>query len=306
MGNRITRAAPHVPLQTVRERLQAEPRPWRRQRWEIISQALADPRHAEDIARTVGVSPTTVHRVISTYNRLGVAAVETPGTGGRRNQYLTLEQERVFLQPFLVRAARGELATAAEVQQAFEAEAKQSVADSTIYRLLARHGLRLRGAPSRSAGTPEPPPADAQTVPVRKRGEWHLTSTNRPPSLQSYPSDRTSQEWVILETLLPLAKPGGRPRTSDLRAVQSAILYLDRTGGQWRALPHDFPPWSTVWSSFRTWRTDGTWERLHTTLREQTRVKQGREPTPSAAIIDSQSVKTSQKGGSAATMAAKK
>ncbi len=141
---------------------------------------------------------------------------------------------------------------------------------------------------------------------MRKRGEWHTTSANQPPSLHSYPSDLTDQEWAILEPLLPLAKPGGRPRTSDLREVINAILYLDRTGGQWRALPHDFPPWSTVWSYFRTWRNDGTWERLHTTLREQTRVKQGREPTPSAAIIDSQSVKTSQKGGSAATMGARK
>jgi transposase len=306
MGNRITRAAPHLPPQTVLERLHAEPRPWRRQRWEIIYQALVAPRHAEEIAQTVGVSPTTVHRVISTYNRLGVAAVETPGTGGRRHQYLTLEQEHVFLQPFLVRAARGELATATEIQQAFEAETKQPVANSTIYRLLARHGLRLRGVPSRSARTPKHPLAHEQTVPVRKRGEWPTTSANRPPSLHSYPSDLTDQEWAILEPLLPPAKPGGRPRTSDLRTVINAILYLDRTGGQWRALPHDFPCWSTVWSYFRTWRNDGTWERLHTTLREQTRVKQGREPTPSAAIIDSQSVKTSQKGGCAATMGAKK
>jgi transposase len=306
MGNRITRAAPHLPPQTVLERLQAEPRLWRRQRWEIIYQALTVPRHAEDIARTVGVSPTTVHRVISTYNRLGVGAVETPGTGGRRHQYLTLEQERAFLQPFLVRAARGELPTAVEIQQAFEAETKQPVADSTIYRLLARHGLRLRGAPSRSARTIEHPPAHEQTVPVRQRGEWHTTSANRPPSLHSYPSDLTDQEWAILEPLLPLAKPGGRPRTSDLRAVINAILYLDRTGGQWRALPHDLPPWSTVWSYFRTWRNDGTWERIHTALREQTRCAQGRQSTPSAAIIDSQSVKTSQKGGSAATTAAKK
>jgi putative transposase len=306
MGNRITRAAPHLPPQTVLARLHAEPRLWRRHRWEIIYQALTAPRQAQDIARMVGVSPTTVHRVISTYNRLGVAAVETPGTGGRRHEYLTLEQEHVFLQPFLARAARGELPTAAEIQQGFEAETKQSVAKSTIYRLLARHGLSKRGTPSRSTQTPQPKPANEQTVPVRKRGEWRATRANRQLSLHSYRSRLTDQEWARLAPLLPPAKPGGHPRTTDLRAVINAILYLDRTGGQWRALPHDFPPWSTVWSYFRTWRNDGTWERLHTALREQTRVKQGREPTPSAAIIDSQSVKTSQKGGSAATTGAKK
>jgi putative transposase len=71
-----------------------------------------------------------------------------------------------------------------------------------------------------------------------------------------------------------------------MREVLNAILYLDRTGGKFRALPHDFPPWSTAWSYFRKWRNDGTWKRIHTTLREKTRVKQGREPTPSAAIIE--------------------
>lgn len=79
---------------------------------------------------------------------------------------------------------------------------------------------------------------------------------------------------------------------------------LSRTGGQWRALPHDFPPWSTVWSYFRAFRNDGTWERIHTALRERVRIKQGREPTPSAAIIDRQSGKTSQQGGRAAMMEA--
>jgi putative transposase len=77
--------------------------------------------------------------------------------------------------------------------------------------------------------------------------------------------------------------------------VLNAIFYVDRTGCQWRALPHDFPPWSTVWSYFRAFRNDGTWERLHSALREQVRLKQGRDPTPSAAIIDSQSVKRRQR-----------
>ena len=73
---------------------------------------------------------------------------------------------------------------------------------------------------------------------------------------RSYPSDLTEQEWAILEPLIPPAKPGGRPRTTDMREVLNAILYLDRTGGQWRALPHEYPPWSTVWSYFRKWPSD--------------------------------------------------
>jgi putative transposase len=89
----------------------------------------------------------------------------------------------------------------------------------------------------------------------------------------------------------------GRPRTTDMREVLNAIFYVDRTGCQWRALPHDFPPWSTVWSYFRTWRTDGTWQRMHTALRERVRVSMGREPTPSAAIIDSQKVENESKRG---------
>lgn len=83
-----------------------------------------------------------MRRVISTYNRLGIAAIETPGTGGRRHEYLTLEQERAFLQPFFVCAERGEIATTEHIQQAFEAEVKHPVHMSTIYRLLDRHGWR--------------------------------------------------------------------------------------------------------------------------------------------------------------------
>jgi putative transposase len=310
MGSRITRAAAHLSEKAVQERMQREQRFWCRRRWEIIYQALTAPRKAEDIAKTVGASLATVHQVISTYKRGGVAAIETPGKGGRRHQHLTLEQERAFLQPFLARAAQGEMVTVAEVQQAYEEETKQPVAPSTIYRLLNRHGWRLRASSSRPAPVPQSTLAQEVTVPVRERKEQTFLPKARRERAsvrsQSYPSDLTDEQWAILEPLIPPAKPGGRPRSVDIREVINAIFYVDRTGCQWRALPHDFPPWSTVWSYFRTFRNDGTWERIHTALREQVRVKQGREPTPSAAIIDSQSVKTSQKGGLAATTVGRK
>src|SRR2546430_10422968 len=133
MGNRITRAAMHLPVEAVQERIQGEQRLWRRQRWEIIYQALIAPRQAEDIAKTVGVSLSTVHRVIAMYKQGGVAAMETPGKGGRRHQHLTLSQERAFLQPFWARVARGELTKAVEVKLAIEDSICPDVHKSTIH-----------------------------------------------------------------------------------------------------------------------------------------------------------------------------
>ncbi len=114
---------------------------------------------------------------------------------------------------------------------------------------------------------------------------------------KSYPSDLSDREWQILEPLLPAEKTGGRHRAYPLREIINAIQYILRNGCAWRAMPHDLPHWEIAYHYFRLWKQDGTWWRVHDYLHEETRKKMGRQAQASAAIIDSQSVKTTEKGG---------
>lgn len=121
-----------------------------------------------------------------------------------------------------------------------------------------------------------------------------------------YPSDLTEEQWRWIEPMLPAERPGGRHRTADMRAVLNGILYLVRSGCAWRSLPHDLPPWGTVHYYYRRFRMEGVWARIHDQLRPVVRTRSGRQASTLVAVIDSQSVKTTEKGGPRAMTQAKR
>ena len=139
---RVTRVAPHLTREEVKQKLDTANTPWLRQRWLVIYSALLEPRPAGEIAAQLGVSRPFVSKISSLYKRFGPQGLETVGPGGRRNEYLSKDEEVAFLAPFIERAAQGEIVTAKVIKQAFEQRLGHEVDESTIYRLLQRHQWR--------------------------------------------------------------------------------------------------------------------------------------------------------------------
>jgi transposase len=139
---RITRVVPHLSLEEVKERMKNDPNPLYRERFLIIYTAQANPREAKDIAKDTGVSVAKVHKLIPLYNKIGVAAVETSGKGGRRREYMTIKEEQKMLETFSNRAEKGELVTNRQIKQEYEKRVGHKVHETTLYRLLGRHKWR--------------------------------------------------------------------------------------------------------------------------------------------------------------------
>jgi transposase len=134
---------------------------------------------------------------------------------------------------------------------------------------------------------------------VKNRARYNRDRYNR--DRLRYPSDLTDEEWALIEPLIPPGKPGGGKRRVDLREVVNGLMYVLSTGCQWRAIPKDLPPRSTVYGYFDLWTWDRTLDRIHHTLYVSCREQAGREPSPTASVIDSQTVKSAEKGGAQST-----
>lgn len=197
--------------------------------------------------------------------------------------------------------------SASQAQQFLAERTGKSVSVSTAEQLL--HMLRTRPLGSASK-EPPPPQADPAPQPAKPLTKHRYQAPHRRDEPDRYPTDLTDAEWDLLqEHFRPKGgkgSKGGRPPDHSSRRMLDAIFYVLRSGCPWRMLPHDFPPWKSVYTTFRRWMKDGRLQTAHDALRRRLRTELGRNEEPTALIVDSQSVKTTEKGGLAATTLARR
>lgn len=252
---------------------------------EQIIQAYEQGKTYRELALLHGIHPNTVRNLVKLKEQTGSTEPRRHGGGPARALDDAGNKLLVELRLQYPDESQGELA-ARLATYGIQASV------GTIGRYLkaagfVRHAVKSSAKPMLSESKPDSSPRRYRRSPPAPD----------PAHRRAYPSDLTDTEWALLEPLIPAAKPGGRKEEHPKREIVNAIFYVLRSGCQWRMLPHDFPPWETVYDYFRRWRDSGVWETINHALREKVRQRAGREETPSAVIIDSQSVKTTEKGG---------
>ena len=275
-------------VEEIRAHWQAEANPERRQRLQVLYE-LRQGQQATQVSAQLSIPLRTVQQWITWYRSGGLTELlrRVRGHGKQgRPAYLSDHQAQIVLAA--VRA--GQFTTVDQVRNWIETRWAICYSTSGLYSWLCRQSQAERSR------TPQGRTQSSDRDP--KQAQWQIglmptTTQNQP----GYPSNLSDEQWQLLVPLLPSAPAEGRARKVALRAVLNAILYVLRCGCAWRYLPHDFPAWQTVYDYFSKWRQTGVWEQIHSRLRAQLRVQMGRDASPSAAIIDSQSVKTTEKGG---------
>ena len=264
-----------------------------------------------ELARRFGVNWTSIQRW---RNRLKATGSVEPSRAPRGRKPLLGPVEHQVLRELL--AADPTLDSVRLAERLAEQTGKR-VSPNALRRTLHRMGLRFIRARNPHArpdvaapGAPAPAATAAPPVAAASSGDRyravHRESPTPTQTRRAYPSDLSDAEWEQLRPLLVPAGSRGRPRKYPLREQVNAVRYLVRSGCSWRMLPHDFPPWNTVAKTYYTWVDSDIWASVNDTLREELRIQAERNPQPSASIVDSQSVKTTEKGGSAALMPARK
>jgi putative transposase len=276
-------------IEELEARQQAETDSQRQQRLQVLYH-LRQGQYATQVSAQLGIPLRTVQQWVTWYRTGGLTEVlrrvQGHGSSGRA-AYLSSEQAALVLDA--VRA--GQFSTVNQVREWIGAQWGIRFSFGGMYSWLCRQ--------AQSEAQPSPDRmTDRQDTSEIKPTHWRMSlrlTSSRP--ARTYPSDLSDEQWHVLEPLLPPTRADGGARDVSLRAIVNAILYVLRCGCPWRYLPHDFPAWSTVYDYFRQWRCIGAWDQIHSQLRTQLRLQMGRAATPSAAIIDSQSVKTTEKGG---------
>lgn len=300
MGKRV-QLQPHLSLADLQERVATAVDGRLCQRWQVIL-AVAEGRTAAAAAEQLGLSAEWVRDLVQRYNARGPDSLrdgrQRAGCGAK--PLLDAAQTARLRAALEGSAADGGPWTGPRVAEWMCAELGRPVDPRRGWEYLRRLGYRAhRVTPAKVVRTA------AQASP-RTSGAVERGRITQPRA--AYPSDLTDAEWERLAPLVesPPSGRGGRPPRWSKREILNGIYYNLRSGQAWRMMPHDLPPWKTVYHWWRVWRRAGTWQRLNQLLREDVRRQAGREPEPSAGILDSQSVKTGEKGGCGATTGARK